>query len=286
MAANPLLLPCIALLLTTSSSASADTQECISQSEGAQQARSDGHLRTARDLFHQCAASECPSSIRSDCERSFDEVDRAIPSVVVIVRSAGADVTEARVVVDGLVIADKIDGRALPIDPGPHHLRIESPARALLDERDVTVHVAEKNRVLEFNLATRDARAPVQPQGVERHHTAAPWVVMGIGVALAAAGGILLAVGETQIAQSTQGCVIDTTTGAYLNCAPPPVPSRMSENQTGIAMGDIGAIGLAVGGVAILTGLVWHFAEPTHQRVAILPSLSPQLAGLRLHVTF
>jgi hypothetical protein len=243
-------------------------------------------LRTARDLFRQCASPECPSSIRSDCERSFDEVDHAIPSVVVIVRNAGTDITDARVLVDGALLAERIDGRALPIDPGPHHLRIESPAHAVLDERDVTVHVAEKNRVLAFTLGTPNASPDMQPQGAERHHTAAPWIVVGAGVALAAAGGILLAVGESQIAQSTQGCETLPMSGAYLNCPLPPVSSRMSENQNGIMWGDIGAVGLAVGGVAIITGLVWHFAEPTHRGVAITPSFSPKLAGLRLDVTF
>lgn len=275
------LVTCALLLLSNRALA----HDCIVESETAQQERTDGHLRKARDLFKACSESECPQSVRSDCARSFDEVERATPTIVVIARSNGRDVNDVRVLVDGEVVANKLTGDAIAMDPGTRRLRLETETGALLGEREVVAHAAEKNRIIEFEIVLPATTSAPEREG---GHTAGPWIIVSVGAAALVAGGVMLALGETDVAKSRDGCVQDTD-GTF-TCTPLETPdgqSRSALSSTGNALVQGSIFAFAGGGLALAGGLLWHFLEHPHPRaIAVTPLLSPRTIGLTAALHF
>ena len=179
--------------------ARADTKAaCVAASERGQTLRDDGAWTRARKEFQVCAADTCPPVVQRDCAHWLDELDQALPSVVLVVRDpAGDDLTEVRVVVDGAPFANRIDGKPIQLDPGAHVIRIEPPTLAPVEEH-VTVHAGEKVRVVRFTTSANppgaSASAGAQPppplapepppEGPAPHaHSPWPFILGGVGVA-------------------------------------------------------------------------------------------------------
>ena len=118
---------CLVLASTlASASASADVQACLSASEKGQRARSAGKLREARELFLQCSSDGCPAMVRRDCAQWQSEVIVTLPSIVLGAKDrSGRDLFDVTVSVDGETVVRKLDGKSLPIDPGPHTFKFE-----------------------------------------------------------------------------------------------------------------------------------------------------------------
>ena len=122
---------CIVALAVSATSGTAHADptkdECINANESAQALRAAGKLRDAKDELTLCVAQSCPGAVRDDCSERLSEVLKALPTVVFAVRSAaGADVSAVRVKVDGVLLTAKLDGRAIPIDPGQHSFVFEA----------------------------------------------------------------------------------------------------------------------------------------------------------------
>jgi hypothetical protein len=106
-----------------------DRQACVDASMRGQTLRDGGHLVSARRELVACAAVRCPDVVREHCARWLDDVERRTPTVVFrAADSARRDVTDARVLVDGEVVAPVLDGRAIALDPGAHLVRFERAA--------------------------------------------------------------------------------------------------------------------------------------------------------------
>ena len=139
-----------------------DVDACASASEKGQELRDQAKLRAARDLFVTCAAERCPAVVRKDCAEWLASVDDALPSVALRARdAAGRDLTEVRVTVDGEAVTERLDGRALVLDPGAHTFVFsaagvpEVTQKLLLQER-------EKGRLVDVVLG---GAAPAKERG-------------------------------------------------------------------------------------------------------------------------
>ena len=138
--------------------------------------------------------------------------------------------------------------------------------------------------------ATATATATEETRG----HTAAPWIVLGVGIAAAGAGGVLLGVGQDKITQArTNGngtpCAHNGD-GSY-TCTPALVTkdgtSRATLSTDGTTFSNVGFIVGGVGVAAIVGGLIWHFVEPTGpKKVALVPTFAPGYAGVALGASF
>jgi hypothetical protein len=88
--------------------------------------------------------------------------------------------------VDGVLAAERLDGRPIELDPGEHVVRFERPSSAAI-ERRIVVAEGEKARVVRVDIAPAPvpvpAPAPEQPRPM-------PWTfyVLG-GVGLLSLGG-------------------------------------------------------------------------------------------------
>jgi hypothetical protein len=145
-----------ALLASLSGGANAgdEKQQCLAASDEGQQLRDDGGYRRARDAFASCARDVCPGLVRDDCMKWLAELDQSIPSVVVGAKDpAGSDLVDVAVLVDGALLAPKLDGKPIQVDPGAHLLRFETAGYPAV-ELHVVVRAGEKSRLLAVQFGT------------------------------------------------------------------------------------------------------------------------------------
>src|ERR1700733_10632931 len=126
-----------------------DKQDCIAASEAGQDQKLRGSLRGAREQLLICARDVCPAIVRQDCTQWLTEIIAALPSVVVGARDwKGHDLVDVTVSVDGVVVASKLDGKPIAVDPGVHTFRYESASGTEPVEEHMVIRQGERNRPL------------------------------------------------------------------------------------------------------------------------------------------
>jgi hypothetical protein len=170
------LLSAAVITFATGALASPTKEECVDANARGQVARKQQQLHVAREAFRTCADSVCPSVVRRDCATRVDEVERAIPTIVVEVTAGGQKVDNATVVVDGAPFVSH--GSATEIDPGQHHFVFRVAGKPDI-VREVAVDEGARDQV----VSAAFEEAPKKNPG---------FVALGIGVAAAGLGGIVL----------------------------------------------------------------------------------------------
>src|SRR5215471_9806859 len=136
------------LLFLRAGLAHADTSACIAASEKGQESRANGRLREAREQFKVCGADSCPAIVRRDCVQWLLEVVALAPTVVLGAKDReGRDLFDVTVTMDGEVLTQKLDGKSVMVDPGPHTFKFDAPGETAVTER-VLVKEGEKARVV------------------------------------------------------------------------------------------------------------------------------------------
>jgi hypothetical protein len=274
--------------------ARADDAACVSAAEDGQRARAGGKLLSARERFLSCSAETCPVVVRRDCTKWAQEVLDSMPTIVVDAKDgAGHDVGDVTVKLDGQVVATKLDGKGIAVDPGPHELRFERLGSPPVVEKDIIKENA-KGRIITVTFADGTSKRGADAKSTEaehepRSHSVAPWILVGAGVAVVAAGIVVVAStptlpancdGDTEKCSVPQGSTACTGPGTPAGC----YDLAADQDQAGKAKRrpPIG-YGLAIGGgLLIAAGLVWHFLEPTgpEKSTAIAPWLAPGAGGV------
>jgi hypothetical protein len=229
--------------------APADTADaCFSAAERAQPLLRQKKLREARALLETCARDECPRVARSDCREWLAEATDAQPSIVIAsheVRGRGAtrDVTDARLVIDEVLVVDHVDATPIVIDPGHHRLRLERPgADAIIQAIDV--REGEKGRVVDvyWHVATTVVAAtrPLPPSVV---------VAGAVGLFAAGVGAYF------EVSGLTARHDLDASCKSTATCT----DSQVNSARTQVRVGDA-AIG---GGLLFLaTAMVLYLTRP------------------------
>ena len=181
-----------ALLFASTEIARADVvDDCSESARVGQVQRDDGKLLDARKSFASCVREECPSQIRKDCGDWMNYIDARTTSIVVRTRSAGgADVLDAQLSLDGVVIA--LDGKAILVDPGKHVVTAEGTA----GRAEIVVLTTEGQKAREVVLTLTTAPAPPPPPPMGQRY--ASYTLFGVGGAAAIAAGIVAAVGYSR----------------------------------------------------------------------------------------
>jgi hypothetical protein len=155
----------------------------VSSYENSQVLRRQGRLLDAREALAACSRQECPPLVRSDCGTWLEEVDRAIPSVIVQATVGGAETAAVAVSIDGKVVTERLDGKAIVTDPGLHTFRFETPG-FLPVETSLVIREGEHYRALPVAFASHPARLPSdRPLETARPVPLAAWILGGVGVA-------------------------------------------------------------------------------------------------------
>jgi len=119
-----------------------------------------GRLREAKELFSQCSSATC-GKVRAECKSSYTRLNSEIPSVVPLVTDdEGEPVFNVRVSVDGELLTSRLDGRALPVDPGGHEFSF-STEDGVFAKKNVLITQGQRNRQLTVSMQSPppDARA-------------------------------------------------------------------------------------------------------------------------------
>jgi hypothetical protein len=239
-------LAALVALVTPRPAAAADPVEaCAEASEQGQVLRDRGDLRAARDLLVKCASSDCPAVIRGDCAGWLAAVDGKMPSIVVRAKDReGGDQVDVRVLFDGKEVAAKLDGRAIPVDPGQHTLRFEQPGSPPV-EQAILVREGEKNRFVDVVLGAAPPPPPPAAEGGFRI-PAASWVLAGVAVV----GGV----GFTVFGLSAKNEVDKMRSTCAPNCLEADVDAARRDSIIANVSLGVGAAALGVAVVLVITG--------------------------------
>jgi hypothetical protein len=244
-------------LLLLAAPARAETERCTAAYDATQRLRQSGKLRDAQNEALVCADAACPRVLRQDCARWVDEIQRATPTIVVhAVGADGCDVVEAKVTVDGAVVAQRLEGTPLALDPGVHVLSV-GPG---LEQRVVVVE-GDHDRRVELSAApagtTCGAARPVAPppphdalpQPEERPTPTVVYVLGAVGLASLTGGAIVAATGLSKKSDLDQ-------------CKPGCNPDDVSSMRRTFVVSDI-LIGIGV--VSLATAAYFYFARPARR---------------------
>jgi hypothetical protein len=220
-----------------------DTDACLAAYERSQELRKEGKFRASREKLVECLRASCPSLVKKDCSRWVAELEPATPTVIVNARDAqGKDLIAVRVLVDGALLVERLDGRPHEVDPGEHVFRYEGEGAEPIEEK-VVVQVGEKNRVLTARFAaptSPSSEAPAKAPEPSRPPTAA-YALLSVGVAGGAAFGILAALGKHDL---------DEMRKSPGGCAPHCDPAEVDAARVKIVAADVSAgVGLFAAGL-------------------------------------
>ncbi len=158
-------------------------ERCLAAYEQGQRLRLKHALLEARAELLLCARAPCPESFRPECLQWFDQVQELVPSVIIQVEGDVA-ATDVRVSIDGVLVASRLDGTPLEVDPGEHLFRFEPAGRAP-SERRVLINVGQKARLITTVAGPAAERSPAPPSdraaSSSRSPSLVPWLFAGVG---------------------------------------------------------------------------------------------------------
>jgi len=244
----------------------ADDNSCIQSYEQTQTLRRAGKLHEARAEAAKCASDTCPAVLAKDCAKWLSEIEQSIPTVVFDVRSASGDeLTDVRVLVDGKVLAEKLDGRSVTLDVGPHSFRFESKdGKGLPAEHRTVIHEGDKNRKISVMLAASQAVRPTPEPKAERPVPASTWIFGGVALASLGVGTVFALDGSSKESDLDR-------------CRPSCPGSAVNEASTSYAVADIL---LTAGVVSAIAAAAIYFTRPTVAAQATAASMLRRGAGV------
>ncbi len=249
------------------------TEDCIEASDASIQASIAHKLRAARAHFLVCAASSCPADIRKECVRRVDETNAAIPTIIFEAKDgSGADISAVRVTMDGELITDRLEGTAVPIDPGSHTFVFETAGMPPITKRFV-IRESQKDRpeVVVFVPAstvvpsvptskpagslpsTPDRNASSESPGLGTQKILAI-VAASIGVVGLGVGGVAGALALSKKSDAEKVCPSNpcgATEGDGVN-----------KWKDAASTGNISTVGFIVGAAGLVGGVVLWFTAP------------------------
>jgi hypothetical protein len=152
-----ILLPLVGALFAAPSAWGDSKAECVTASEQGQQLRDDGKYLRAREQFQACSRATCPRVVSSLCTQWAHELDENTPTIVVGAKDAqGGDVVDAHATLDGAPLVDRLDGKPVPVDPGPHVLQVTREGSAPAEQK-IVVRAGERSRVITLTLGVAPA---------------------------------------------------------------------------------------------------------------------------------
>jgi hypothetical protein len=172
--------------LAGADTAKPDKKACFEAHEKGQRERGQGKLKDAATLFTLCASESCPAVAREECGKWLTDLKTAIPSVVLLALDAkGRDLTDLTVDLDGQPLADRLDGRAVQIDPGEHTFTFQLPDGTSLEVKHVLAEGDARRRIVaDFStLKPKKEQPPPAAKPVSRPVPLGTWILGGVGVA-------------------------------------------------------------------------------------------------------
>jgi hypothetical protein len=250
-----------ALVLAWSSSAYAagpgeSRQACVDAYEAGQKLRLRARLAEARQEFLSCAQPSCPEAISSECLHFLADIRGDVPTVVLsAVDQHGNDLVNVQVTIDGAAVAEKLDGLAIDVDPGPHLVRYTAAGCEPVQQY-VVIRQGEKNRVISARLVQ-----PSPPLPVPSRRPILAYALGGVSLAgFVGAGALYLA------ARNQRDDLRST-------CAPYCDPSEVNEVRGKLLASSISlAVGAAAAAGAVTVLLIRARSSSANTELTVVPT--------------
>jgi hypothetical protein len=243
-------------------------EECISASEDGQLLKVKGQLIAAREKLVLCADRSCPGALRRDCEAGLEELERITPSIVLGAKDAtGRDLTDVSVSMDGALLVEELDGKAVAVDPGKHVFRFEAEGLPPHEEK-IVVREGQKERIVLVTIGKKEpkpSKPPPKPEPKRAGPSTATWVVGGLGAAALAGAGVVGFVALQNRSSLHDRC------GKAGTCS-------QDEVDSVYRLYDISYVAAGIGGALLVTSGVLYFTTsapeaPEQGSVSIAPAL-------------
>ncbi len=269
-------LPAILGVLLAAPSAMADgpsKSECAAANETAQDLRTTGKLREARQKLAICTADTCPGPIREDCAQRLQELEGAVPTIMIeAVDAVGHDLTGVRVVMDGQALVQQLGGTAIEVDPGEHRFVFDAAGFQRTSETFI-VREGEHNRNLRVVL--QSAGSPPSVAGSDG--STQRW--LGLGLGGAGAAGLIVGTIFGLVSKSTYDHAFHDECGGDANhCS----VQGAKDGETAHSQAAIATVGFVAGAALLAAGAAFYFSAPHEGDVAVAASLSNGGGGLAL----
>ena len=125
---------------------------CAATYKSALQLEQSARLRQAKELLLSCAKATCGATIKQRCLSRYQQLDADIPSVVPLVSDENGDPrTDVQVTIDNELLTSRLDGRALPVDPGVHEFSFTVDGAVLATQKIMIVQ-GQRNRPISIAL--------------------------------------------------------------------------------------------------------------------------------------
>jgi hypothetical protein len=250
---------------TQAQAANPSTAECLAAADSSIQLRDQHKLRAARAQMLVCASPSCPSAVQTECLRRVDQINAAIPTLVFEAKDpAGNDLANVKVDMDGQPLLDRLDGSAVPLDPGEHHFQLTAPGGIVVD-KIIVLHESEKDR---HEHVVMGAAAPVPgpapgPPPTPRPSEEDPgasrktisYVVAGVGVVGLAVGAVFGGLAISSASSSKSEC-------STSSCGPAAFTKSQSDYNGANTDGTISTVAFIAGGAALVAGGILFFTAP------------------------
>jgi len=269
---------------------------CVAANEEAGPLRRAGKLRDARARLRFCAAPTCPAAVQKDCIAGAAQMDADVPTVALSVQDRdGNDLSAVRVSLDGQPLVERLDGKAIDVDPGEHLFTFESVGQPTVEKRIVIVE-GEKNRRERVVMGEPKVVAVAPPPRVtvvlappppSNPQRTAGLVVGGGGFVLGGVGAVfgLVATLEWTAAKNACGPTFPQT------CSQ--IPAANTDRSASLRAGYVADVLLGVGGAAVITGIALVLLAPTptptqpaSASLSLAPSVGFGSGGLTLQGQF
>ncbi len=223
-----------------------DKATCVKAYQDSQVHRRAEELLSARQELRLCASEACPLLVRSDCGQWLSEVEAAIPSVVFDARADDGPAFDVTVRVDGRIVASRIDGRPVAVDPGLHTFDFERPGARTLEQK-IILREGERSRLLLADWSIPKAERPLAVGGVPAELSYRPvplaaLVTLGIGAAGLIDFGVFASLGYAKKQDLDRAHCAPFCTAGQVNAVRTPYIAA----DIGLAVGVAGSVASAL----------------------------------------
>jgi hypothetical protein len=265
-----------------------DRKACIAAADDGQKLRDENKLSAAREKFILCASKSCPGAVAKECSQWLQDAERDMPSVTFRAKDErGKEILDVRVFIDDQAVAETIDARALPVDPGEHKFKFaRSDGKSVEDK--VVLRPAEKNKLIEMSFqAPGQADATTAPKdGATSGAVAVTPAEPGEGFKIPILGYVGAGVAVVGVGMMAYFAITANSDEKQLRdtCAPNCPESERDSIDSKVLLANVG-MGVAVVGVGVAvvsTVLANSGAKSTSAKSGrVTPGVTPGVAPTR-----
>lgn len=230
----------------------AEKEKCIASFDRGQRAQSDRALRRAQSELIVCSQEACPAVLRADCAGVLAEVRRALPTIVLAADDGhGHEILDVKVTSNGEVLATRLDGHAIPFDPGTFELTFETAGVPPVKVVQV-IHEGEKSHVVRASFHGLGA-SDAGPEVAAPRRSTIGWV---LPISLAA-----VSVGAFAVAGASRLSFDSGVDDLRSTCAPDCTQSQRDDLSSKLVTSNV-ALGAGIG-LAAIAVVAWFLTAPS-----------------------